>query len=268
MKKLLFCALLASCMLACTNYNTPSNPTEQSVEGELSGEFSVSPTQKVHFSKGNLQYNIGAGVWRFAEHQYDTIGAVNANIPSEYRGWMDLFGWCTGNNPTLISEDYSDYSVFIDWGVNAITNGGGKRNLWRTLTITEWEYLCRGRANASTLLGTGTINGILGAIFLPDNGEVPAGISFNYLDNKYTIAQWAQLERIGAVFLPAAGYRQYGYINELNKEGEYWSETPYNRISALFLGLDKNSVGAITDYSPYGAHRDIGCSVRLVRDIK
>lgn len=89
-------------------------------EGALPGEFSVSPTKKVRFSKGNLQYNAALGThqcadgttqqgtWRFAEHQWDYVGDAtqgtvyengvkcdNALISSSYNGWIDLFGWGT-----------------------------------------------------------------------------------------------------------------------------------------------------------------------------
>ena len=53
-------------------------------EGSLSGLFSVSATQQVRFSKGNLQYQASTGTWRFAEHQYDYIGTDNSNISSNY----------------------------------------------------------------------------------------------------------------------------------------------------------------------------------------
>ena len=46
-------------------------------EGALPGEFSVSPTKKVRFSKGNLQYNTATETWNFAEKQYDIIGKDN-----------------------------------------------------------------------------------------------------------------------------------------------------------------------------------------------
>ena len=102
------------------------------IEGMLSGEFSVSATTKVHFSQGNLQY---VGTWQFAEHQWDYFGESQSD---DHR---DLFGWGTGNNPNNVSTTSSDYSTFVDWGTNAIINGGNTGNLWRTLTKNEWTYL-------------------------------------------------------------------------------------------------------------------------------
>ena len=47
--------------------------------GALSGLFSVSATQQVHFSQGNLQYQASTNTWRFAEHQYDYVGTQTAD---------------------------------------------------------------------------------------------------------------------------------------------------------------------------------------------
>ena len=98
-------------------------------EGALSGKFSISNSEKVCFSQGNLQYQASTSTWRFAEHQYDIIGAANANISDTYDGWIDLFGWGTGDDPTKHTTDNNDYSVFTDWGVNRISNGGDAENL-------------------------------------------------------------------------------------------------------------------------------------------
>lgn len=43
------------------------NPTI--IDGKLPGLFSISPTQQVQFSQGNLQYQASTNTWRFAENQ-------------------------------------------------------------------------------------------------------------------------------------------------------------------------------------------------------
>lgn len=119
-------------------------------DGVLPGAFSVSATKKVNFSQGNLQYQASTKTWRFAENQYDMIGAANSNISSTYNGWIDLFGWGTSgyNNkyPYMTSTTNADYGdgnndiagTNYDWGVyNAISNGGNAKGLWRTLTTAE-----------------------------------------------------------------------------------------------------------------------------------
>ena len=77
-------------------------------EGAIPALFSVSETQQVFFSKGNLQYQASTGKWRFAEHQWDFVGGGeygtvyengekcdNTRISQSYSGWIDLFGWAT-----------------------------------------------------------------------------------------------------------------------------------------------------------------------------
>ena len=71
-------------------------------------EFSVSGSQKVYFSVGNLQWRSSgthsvatggsaAGTWRFADYQYSYEGDTQANSHPTASGnaWMDLFAWGT-----------------------------------------------------------------------------------------------------------------------------------------------------------------------------
>ena len=251
-------------------------------DGVLSGKFSVSATEQVQFSQGNLQYQASTDTWRFATNQYDMIGYDNSNIPASYSGWIDLFGWGTGNNPTNASTDNGDYATFTDWGVNAISNGSNKANLWRTLTKKEWAYLFHGRANAATLFGFGTVNGVKGTILLPDNWTLPVGASFtasttqglteqgtyyynendnNFSHNTYTAEQWSKMESAGAVFLPAAGERGNGTdVINFFFCGYYWSATPYDTSCAYGLYFHSSRLGQSSSFSRYN-----GLSVRLVR---
>ena len=97
-----------------------------SIPGALPGRFTINASgEKVVFSQGNLQY---VGTWQFAEHQWDCFST------SQYNDHRDLFGWGTGDAPNKVSTNNGDYGTFTDWGTNAITNGGNKANVWRTLT--------------------------------------------------------------------------------------------------------------------------------------
>ena len=49
------------------------NITRSAIPGALFGQFSVSSTDKVYFSKGNLQYTKSTGIWSFMDHQYSTV---------------------------------------------------------------------------------------------------------------------------------------------------------------------------------------------------
>ena len=253
-------------------------------DGALPGLFSVSATKQVHISQGNLQYQASTNTWRFAEHQYDYVGTQtadergnyggnvsgsdNRSISSTYSGWIDLFGWGTGSNPTLSSTSYMDYGTFVDWGSNPISNGGNTVNQWRTLTIAEWNYLLNTRTDASSKRGTGNINGVGGLIILPDSWTLPSECSFtsgfttyDWAHNSYTLAQWAQMEAAGAVFLPAAGNRYGTNDNYVGNLGNYWSSTPFNESSAYYMYFYSNDLNVI-----FSNFRGYGFSVRPVLD--
>jgi len=109
-------------------------------EGSIPSLFSISETQQVFFSKGNLQYQASTGTWRFAEHQYDYVGGNyyeteygnvyengvkcdNSLISPTYNGWIDLFGWATSgwNNNNVYYQPYDYQST--DWVVNGYGYG-------------------------------------------------------------------------------------------------------------------------------------------------
>lgn len=238
-------------------------------KGGIPGQFSINENgKKVIFSQGNLQYNPAEDIWRFAEKQYDMIGADNANISPTYNGYIDLFGWGTGNNPTLASEGESDYATFTDWGIHPISNGTNTANKWRTLSIAEWEYLIYERANADKLRALATVNGVHGSILLPDAWKLPQGLSFaadatTWTGNVYTEAQWQQMEQAGAVFLPAMGSRLGTKFSPVAADGSsgYWSSTKDNENSAW-------SVSIMDGYSIVTYCHDIrdGVGVRLVTE--
>ena len=92
--------------------------------GILPGSFSVSETQQVQFSQGNLQYQASTNTWRFALNQWDYVGSQNPYvgdpggtvngsdnryISSTYSGWIDLFGWGTSgwNNGNLYYQPWN-----------------------------------------------------------------------------------------------------------------------------------------------------------------
>ena len=243
------------------------------------GLFSVSVDKQVVFSPGNLQYHPANDEWRFAENQTDYIGDANRNISADYYGWIDLFGWGTGANPTTTSENEMDYATFIDWGTNPI--GSDAPNTWRTLTNDEWMYIFNERPNAQSLFAFGSVNGVNGIILLPDNWTTPLGVDFvastsqglywdgvlyrndndnNFSHNTYTPEQWSEMEQSGAVFLPASGFRD-GAMALVGDHGNYWSSTGDYGTSAhnIYLStsiFDPNSMDM----------RIRGHSVRLVKE--
>ena len=242
-------------------------------EGALNGRFTINADgDQIFFSQGNLQYQPSTQIWLFAENQWDYVGTSQSN------DLFDLFGWATGSTPTS-GPKYP----YVDWGTNAISNGGNEANLWRTLTIYEWIYLFRERTNAATLFALGSVNEVNGVILLPDNWVLPEGASFvasttqglepfsyyyynnggnNFYDNTYTTAQWAVMETAGAVFLPAAGLRDGSQLLAMNAEGFYWSSSDDNAEYPSNLWFRSYQLNPEDDHPA-----DNGLSVRLVKDV-
>lgn len=257
--------------------------------GAIDGLFSVSATQQVYFSKGNLQYKAIDNLWRFAENQFDYIGNANSHISQYYDGWIDLFGWGTsgfnhGGNcyqPWSTSSNYVDYYAYgswnknlsdqsgqADWGYNSISNGGSQENLWRTLSQSEWDYVL---FNRNTITGIrfakATVNNVHGIVLLPDNWNDSTFVwndanegGAPYETNMITDSMWEDIGVLGAVFLPAAGNRN-GNSNVLysNSYGYYWSTTYGNNRYAYSMDFSDNSID-----SEGGFYRFFGRSVRLV----
>lgn len=257
--------------------------------GALTGKFSVSQDKQVMFSQGNLQHNPATNVWRFADRQYDIIGSANGKLSPTYNGWLDMFGWGTGNYATLASNNSSHFGFYTEWGSNPIANGGNEANVWRALTRDEWGYLFNDRENAEILFGLGRVENVKGMIILPDNWVLPNGVSFvasttqglahegkyyftsgvdGYTHNVYTADEWTIMEANGAVFLPAAGHRSSKSVGGVNGEGDYWSSTGdrddgSSSIYAHYLSFTTNSVTPMNKHDNY-----YGRAVRLVRVVK
>ena len=249
----------------------------------LIGKFSVADGKQIQFSKGNLQYHCKNQTWQFAKNQWDTIGGANTNIAADYDGFIDLFGWGTGNNPTLATYPSADYSTFTDWGAKI-----GEPDEWRTLTAEEMEYLLHTRS--TVLFGMGTVNNIKGLIILPDDWELPDGVSFepstahglnydggyysnggatdNFQWNTYTKEEWEnKMEPAGAVFLPAAGNRACDAVDapcttiyDVNAYGLYWTSTSTGS-DAYALMFTETALRPHRFFSP-----NRGFTVRLVHD--
>ena len=180
--------------------------------------------------------------------------------------WYDLFGWGTGDNPTKRGGTYTDYNTFNDWGDNRI--GNDAPGIWRTLSQEEWRYLIFYRANAESLYAYATVNGVHGAILMPDGWTVPAGVQFmgrkdgnySYSQNDYSLNEWKTLEASGTIFLPFAG-RYKGsmesntYTYDVNSRGCYCTSTPYNSIEAYGFHISTNNTFQIAAHSKSSVFR-------------
>lgn len=306
-----------------------SNPAALDIDPEEYG----SPYYVV-FSRGNLQYNYNQNKWRFAKHQYDFVGGgllssnntyignvvLNENDASSpamssnsnanrsdneqinnsgYLGWIDLYGWGTGDNPMKCRQENSNYQTWHEWGNHPIANDGTSHTsgYWYTLGRDEWQYLIEhrlgGSSSAASRIGLAVVEGVKGLILLPDlfnTAQMPAGCpaweeagSQTWVDYSwnmtFTAAQWKLMEQKGAVFFPAAGYRgsTVGSLYDLDFDGggptgtggrdqdhgAYWSSTKRNSTSSLELRFGNNITNNHVNPGYYMAP-DNGHAVRLV----
>ena len=274
--------------------------------GLLAGKFSVSSTQQVQFSQGNLQatYDGTKWTWAFAANQWDFIGdntttatgngntSINgdgtvsaANVTVDLFGWVGASNttWGTGaakygisnnnNNPST-NGDYgtgTSDALKSDWGNTMDADWSNKTGEsttgWRTLTKDEWAYLFNTRTTTSGIrYAKATVNGKAGVILLPDDWSTSYyGLSTtaDYTANDITLADWTdKLEAHGAVFLPAAGYRDVTTVNNVGTLGLYWSSSPHTNASKAYCAYFSSSSLMPT----YSFIRYYGFSVRLVRD--
>ena len=112
------------------------------------------------------------------------------------------------------------------------------------------------------------MNGVNGLILLPDNWTLPTGVTFTYGEgswsqNTYSASDWSKMEANGAVFLPAAGYRDGTDVGGVGSNGYYWSSSAYGYLGAYYLYFSSYDVSA-----DYGLDRYYGQSVRLVRGVE
>lgn len=248
----------------------PSTPEEP-----LLGEFSVSDNKKVRFSKGNLRYIVGSKKWCFFDEQYEC--GPNYFYDDGQALEISLFSWGYNATQSIIpNKSYSDnvsiksgdLSQSEDWG-SQIDDG----KTWRTLTSSEWEYLIRERTESANKVGFASVGGIHGIIIIPDIFSDPntnrgsmafiPRYSHDWGANIYEAGNdWDAMESAGAVFLPAAGYRDGVMISSIGDTGNYWCSTGYEDGHAMYGHFSWKNIGCM------GSGRGGGHSVRLVTDVK
>lgn len=229
---------------------------------------------------------------------WGTSGWENGNTyyrPYDVGGGVENYGY--GYGPTensIYTYSLTGAKAEADWGVhNSISNGGNKAGHWRTLTGGtgyEIDTLFKYRTTSTSNMPAGTnngqarfikakLNGISGIILFPDNYVQPDGVhvdyevrcynalgsAYHFYDFQPSFPDWPKMEAAGAVFLPAAGYRNSTSVSEVNTHAYYWSASFNGNSGAQavkFFDGSTNSSIAIKIARKYG------CSVRLVMDVR
>ena len=247
------------------NYLTIPTSAINFKPGDLLGEFSVSSTQKVSFSKGNLLQN--GSTYKFADLQYNKTES----------GYTNLFNWHDGSTSQTMNER----------GANPISNGGNTANMWRTLTQSEWHYLLSYGGRPDTWRwALVQINSIGGMIIFPDG--FPDGFDWPLDDSKkpaklnqaattawngqnYSLDEWSTLEACGCVFLPATGYQSStsSSVSETSY-GYYWSSSPKNTSGndkAYYTKFNATSATFPAGDNNYWSINNM-LAIRLVKDVQ
>lgn len=278
-------AITSASIAVAHSYNT----IIEVVQNALIGEFSVGETNKVRFSRGNLQASVNASgvprAWNFAANQYDCIGSGGANaLVCSAAGDIDLFGWSTANtifgiNSSRFNETYS--GEFVDWG--------GIMGEWRTLSKDEWNYLLGTRPGAQDKVGYAKVCGVYGVIILPDSFADPetnenvAGVttfvpvattgSWPLQEaNVYSAGSgWDAMAAAGAVFLPASGrlVKNSTPPHDLMDEYcRYWTSTSVDADCSYGVSCIFSTEPGFTGlYISDDLARSYGLAVRLVQDV-
>ncbi len=211
-------------------------------------KFSVGENTTVEFAPGNLYWDGGA--FRFEANQWSFASTWDASHVSHFywskdaaEATKDYFNW---------EQSMSTDDVFFTEASGFQVNGY-EANTWRTLTNDEWNYLLNSRTGASSLRAWVTLSNVSvsGLVLLPDGSTATAS----------GITTSSALADAGAVFLPAAGYRDGTDVNYVGSYGYYWSSSPNedNEDGAYRMYFDSGIAYTLS------GNRCSGYAVRLVR---
>lgn len=242
---------------------------EERVEPKfLPGNFTVSATKTVQFTKSNIYWN--GSIFRFEENQTD--------CPTEWNPkHIGHFYWTkTAAASYALKYDDDEPSTISDEPFFAESRGGfrvqGSSHLY-ALSKQEWVYLMNDRIYTNRF-ALAMVNGVKGLLIFPDsyNGFTPVtgtGIATVNVDDAPFPSEsipsdtWTAMESDGVVFLPAAGYRDDSTIRERTSVGYCWASTSDDEEE--FPGA-YNLEFESRDVSPWsGSTRNVGYSLRLVK---
>ena len=255
------------------------------------GEAGTADDIKVHFSQGNLYctrtgsegnweytFNFDVNQWSYhcigisdftyEDSEESTVSEVD--FPTTFPGMIyenntsGLFQWnSTKDDGTADSEDYGAFttlgsSSIIGSNTNILEFGNvfGGGSIWRTLTISEWDYLINTRKiKGETSYGKT-------CVFVTLASPAVSGLIV-FPDGYAGTTEAAELTTIpeGCVFLPAAGYRGTDYVAGGGIYGSYWSSTASNTVNACSINFYDGEACTVNDRRFYGE------SVRLVTDV-
>lgn len=240
----------------------PETEESRSDKNLLIGAFSVSPTKKVKFTKGNL-------FWDGSDYhlEADQLSVADKWDPNH----VSHFYWV---NDTDIEKDdpiYQPYSERFTY-----TKMSYSDKLWcsknRKITVDgtsglhclsggdegEWAYLLKSRKNADKLnRNMVNVNGIGQCLVIAPDGYTGT------INSSYTAEEWAEAEAEGLVCLVSNGFRG-GKTKYESDCGYYWTSTPmpFNTPLSYFLEFYDNII-----ILEIAINKNCGLLMRLVKTI-
>ncbi|MDO5342287.1 MAG: hypothetical protein Q4F69_07545 [Bacteroidia bacterium] len=264
----------------------------QSVSGLLPGVFTVGPGKSVHFTQGNLWCNVismdgitGAVNCKFylENNQFYSHEAADYAHLSHFQLCYDLFRTVimkyqnnTYDNYIIPDDIYppiTNHMYNLEKPNPNFTVYAGSvpvTGLYRVLSNTEYGYLLNRKVNDKFLYGLAKVGDYDGLVLLPDNWDVSKysgfnyGTSANFTDNTIGTDVWNNMQNDGAVFLRAAGYRQYDAFSGFYGRGIYMSSKSYISESGEYCYEYLNFGDGGTTVGQHA--RRYAASIRLVCD--
>lgn len=243
----------------------PETEGSTSDKNLLTGVFSVSPTKKVKFTKGNLYWD--GSRYRLEDDQLSSAATWDPNHVSHFYWTNDIDIEKTDPAYQPYAESYPYQYPFAElskidkcWcskerkisvdgtsGLYILSGGWGG----------EWGYLLEQRPNAANLRKyLVTVAGEDKCLIIaPDDYK-------GTIQSSYTAAEWQQAEKEGLICLVARGFRMGIGFNETDW-GFYWSSTtlPF-MIGAYKLLFSKDELCLGCDQ-----YENSGMLIRLVKTI-
>lgn len=218
----------------------------------IPGKFTVGENKKVQFTSGNLYFD--GSKYKFEENQTDYPKKWDENH-------VGHFYWI---NTTDLQNGYRPYAEAMEKGEQSskdtffLAEGNqlfGGEQLY-VLSQGEFNYLLSSRTNAANLYKS--------SVTVDDNKQclIIAPDDFKEtLKSTYTLEE---INSLGLVCLPAAGYRWYYEkvnINNPEMTGQYWLSSTTNIYTKAYF-VESSSYGA----SVYYTDRNHGLAIRLVKN--
>jgi len=234
----------------------------------LQKAFSISDSKCVSFSTGNLKWDGTAYGFEASQLSYQSSWS-ETNCGHFFFSKNDGYARASSYNSSGASATDVPFTNSSETA-GAFKVGSDVKD-YRLLSKDEWMYLLNRVVivdkTPKPAYGFAQFGESKGMVLLPDNWngtQAPDGFkygkgNFVYFSND----NWSAMETAGAIFLPAAGFRNDGStITYTNEEGYYWTSSPKDIDRAYLI----NFTGPDLYFKKISDVRSKGFCYRLVTD--